>query len=56
MAIVTIQAPALNDIQKKRVGERVLDSLHCEGIPASSIVILFRPEDTDIFLDGGLLF
>jgi hypothetical protein len=56
MAIVTIQAPILSDIQKKRIGERVLDSLHSEGIPASSIVVLFRPEDTDIFLDGGLLF
>jgi hypothetical protein len=56
MAIVTIQASALNNAQKKRVGERVLDSLHREGIPASSIVVLFRNEDTDIFLDGGLLF
>jgi hypothetical protein len=56
MAIVTIQAPSLSDIQKKRVGERILDSLHSEGVPASSIVVLFRPEDTDIFLDGGLLF
>jgi len=56
LAIVTIQSPALSDIQKKRIGERVLDSLHSEGIPASSIVVLFRPEDTDIFLDGGLLF
>ena len=56
MAIVTIQAPILSDTQKKRIGERVLDSLHSEGIPASSIVVLFRPEDTDIFLDGGLLF
>jgi len=56
MAIVTIQAPSLNDIQKKRVGERILDSLHSEGVPASSIVVLFKPDDTDIFLDGGLLF
>jgi hypothetical protein len=56
LAIVTIQAPTLSDIQKKRIGERVLDSLHSEGIPASSIVVLFRQEDTDIFLDGGLLF
>jgi hypothetical protein len=56
LPIVTIQASALSDIQKKRIGERVLDSLHSEGIPASSIVVLFKPEDTDIFLDGGLLF
>ena len=56
MAIVTIQAPALSDVQKKRVGERILDSLHSEGVPASSIVVLFRQDDTDIFLDGGILF
>jgi hypothetical protein len=56
MAIVTIQAPTLNEAQKKRIGERVLDSLHREGIPASSVVVLFRHEDADIFLDGGLLF
>ena len=56
MAIVTIQAPALSEAQKKRVGERVLDSLHREGVPASSVVVLFRHEDTDVFLDGGLLF
>jgi hypothetical protein len=55
MAIVTIQTPALNNIQKKRIGERLLDSLHSEGIQASSVVILFRPEDSDIYLDGGLL-
>jgi len=56
MAIVTIQAPSLNEAQKKRIGERVLDSLHREGIPASSVVVFFRHEDADIFLDGGLLF
>jgi hypothetical protein len=56
MAIVTIQAPSLSETQKKRVGERILDSLHSEGVPASSIVVLFRRDDTDVFLDGGLLF
>ncbi|MDR2561582.1 MAG: hypothetical protein LBC63_07420 [Holophagales bacterium] len=55
MAIVTIQTPALNNIQKKRIGEKLLDSLHSEGVPASSIVILFKAEDSDIYLDGGLL-
>jgi hypothetical protein len=55
MAIVTIQAPALNNIQKKRIGERVIDFLHNEGVPASSVIVLFRPEDADIVLDGGLL-
>jgi len=56
MAIVTIQTSALSGAQKKRVGERVIDSLHREGVPASSTVVFFRPEDADVFLDGGLLF
>jgi hypothetical protein len=55
MAIVTIQTPALNNIQKKRIGERVIDFLHNEGVPASSVIVLFRQEDADIALDGGLL-
>jgi hypothetical protein len=55
MAIVTIQTPTLNNIQKKRIGERVIDFLHNEGVPASSVIVLFRQEDADIFLDGGLL-
>jgi hypothetical protein len=55
MAIVTIQASALNNIQKKRIGERVIGCLHNEGVAASSVVVFFRPEDSDIFLDGGLL-
>ena len=55
MAIVTIQAPALNNIQKKRIGERVMDALHNEGVSASRTIIMFKSEDSDIYLDGGLL-
>ncbi|MCL1892608.1 MAG: hypothetical protein FWG02_00025 [Holophagaceae bacterium] len=55
MAIVTIQTPPLNNIQKKRIGEKLLDSLHSEGVPAPTVVVLFRSEDSDIYLDGGLL-
>lgn len=55
MAIVTIQTPPLNNIQKKRIGGKLLDSLHAEGVPASSVIVLFKPEDSDVYLDGGLL-
>lgn len=55
MAIVVIQAPPLSTEQKRRIGDRILGALHQEGIPASSSIVLFRPEDTDLYLDGGLL-
>ncbi|MCL1908215.1 MAG: hypothetical protein FWG12_02460 [Holophagaceae bacterium] len=55
MAIITIQTPPLNNIQKKRIGGKLLDSLHAEGVPASSVIVLFKPEDSDVYLDGGLL-
>ncbi len=55
MAIVVIQAPFLSAEQKRRIGDRVLGALHQEGIPAASSVVLFKPEDMDIYMDGGLL-
>lgn len=55
MAIVVIQAPSLSAEQKRRIGDRVLGALHQEGIPAASSVVLFKPEDMDIYMDGGLL-
>jgi len=55
MAIVVIHAPRLTKDQKKRIGDRVFDALHSEGIPASSTILLFKREEADILLDGGLL-
>jgi hypothetical protein len=55
MPLVTIQANQLSTDQKKRIGDRIIDSLHREGIPASSIVVIFKREDADILLEGGLL-
>lgn len=55
MAIVVIQAPPLSAEQKRRIGDKVLGALHQEGVPAASSIVLFRPEDTDLYLDGGLL-
>ncbi|MBP1628227.1 MAG: hypothetical protein H6Q00_2702 [Holophagaceae bacterium] len=55
MALVIIHAPKLTSDQKKRIGDRVFEALHSEGIPASSTILLFKREEADILLDGGLL-
>lgn len=55
MPLVIIQSSSLSAEQKKRIGDRVVDSLHSEGIPASSVVVLFQPDKSDVYLDGGLV-
>lgn len=55
MAIVIIQSPNLSADQKSRVGERVITALQQEGLPPGSVVVLFRPERGDIYLDGLLV-
>lgn len=55
MAIVIIQSPNLTADQKSRVGERVITALQQEGLAPGSIVVLFRPERGDIYLDGLLV-
>ena len=55
MAMVVIHTSALSRVQKQRIGDRVIEALHNEGLPASTVVVLFKAEDTDIYLDGGLL-
>lgn len=55
MPLVVIQANRLSSDQKKRIGDRIIDSFHREGIPASSVVVLFKREEMDVLLDGGLL-
>jgi hypothetical protein len=55
MPLVIIQANRLSADQKKRIGDRIIDSFHSEGIPASSVVVLYKREDADILLEGGLL-
>ena len=54
MAIVIIQSPSLSADQKSRIGERVITALQQEGLSAGSVVVLFRPERGDIYLDGML--
>jgi hypothetical protein len=55
MPLVTIQATRLSADQKKRIGDRVIEAFHREGIPASSVVVVYSREDLDILLDGGYL-
>jgi hypothetical protein len=55
MPLVTIQATRLSADQKKRIGDRIIEAFHREGISASSVVVIYSREDLDILLDGGYL-
>lgn len=55
MAMVVIHTSTLSRAQKQRIGDRIIEALHNEGLPASTVVVLFKAEDADIYLDGGLL-
>jgi hypothetical protein len=55
MAVVIVQSSSLTPDQKKRVGERIITALHHEDIAPGSVVVLFRPERGDIYLDGLLV-
>ncbi|MBV5337206.1 MAG: hypothetical protein J0653_04365 [Deltaproteobacteria bacterium] len=45
----------LSSDQKKRIGDRVVECLHGEGIPATSVVVLFQADKSDVYLDGGMV-
>src|SRR5664279_4570971 len=55
MAVVVIESPNLSADQKSRIGERVITALQHEGMAPGSIVVLFRQERGDIYLDGLLV-
>jgi len=55
MSVVVIESPNLSADQKTRIGERVITALQHEGMAPGSIVVLFRPERGDIYLDGLLI-
>lgn len=55
MAVVVIESPNLSADQKARIGERVITALQHEGMAPGSIVVLFRPERGDMYLDGLLV-
>lgn len=55
MAIVIIQSPNLTSDQETRIGERIITALQQEGLAPGSVVVMFRPERGDIYLDGLLV-
>lgn len=55
MSLVIIQTPPLSSEQKKRIGDRLIASLHSEGVPSTSVVVLFQADKSDIYLDGGVV-
>lgn len=56
MPSVHIKSPRLSSEQKKRIGDRVIAALHSAGFSPGSVVVFFEREESDILLDGGLLF
>jgi len=48
MPLAIIQASNLSTDQKKRIGESIISAFHREGVPGTSVVILFKQEDADI--------
>jgi len=56
MPLVHIKSAHLAKDQKQRIGDRIIDAFHGEGVPPSSVVVLFGREEEDILLEGGLLF
>ena len=56
MPLIHIKCANLPPDQKKRIGDRIIEAFHGEGFAPASVVVLFQREDSDILLDGGLLF
>lgn len=55
MPLVKIQGVRLSADLKKRIGDHIIDAFHREGIPGSSVIVVYSREDMDILLDGGYL-
>jgi hypothetical protein len=55
MALITIETSSLTSDQKERIGSRIITTLQQEGFAPGSIVVLFRPEQGDIYLEGLLI-
>ena len=56
MPLVHIKTFPMPADQKIRLGQRIINAFGQEGIPTSSVVILFAREDADLLLEDGLLF
>jgi hypothetical protein len=54
MTLIVIESPALSADQEARIGDRIIGALQQEGLAPSSVVVMFRPERGDFYLDGQL--
>jgi hypothetical protein len=54
MTIVRIESPQLSPDQEARIGDRIISALHQEGLQPASVVVLFRPERGDVYMEGHL--
>ena len=55
MPLITIQGARLTSEQKKRIGERIIDAFHREGIPANSVVVVVQRGELDLVFEDGFL-
>ena len=55
MAIITLQVPSLSRDQKKKLGNEILFALQNMGIPPASTILVFKPLQEDVFMDGLLV-
>ena len=55
MPLITIQGARLTSEQKKRIGERIIDAFHREGIPANSVVVVVQRGALDLLFEDGFL-
>jgi hypothetical protein len=56
MPLVHIKSFAMPAEQKLRLGQRIINAFGQEGIPTSSVILLFGREEGDLLLEDGLLF
>ena len=54
MPLIVIESSNLSPDQEARIGDRFISALQQEGLAPSSVVVMFRPERGDLYVDGQL--
>lgn len=54
MPLIVIESSNLSPDQEARIGDRIINALQQEGMAPSSVVVMFRPERGDLYVDGQL--
>ncbi|HJW73804.1 MAG TPA: hypothetical protein VJ486_13335 [Geothrix sp.] len=54
MPLIVIESSNLSPEQEARIGDRIINALQQEGLAPSSVVVMFRPERGDLYVDGQL--